>query len=529
MVFFLGLRIVGPVIAALLLTAMCAAAEAAADPAAAAIEPVVPVVFGWQDAGLDPNPGTSGPIEQGWTDSSALVPEALQAGVAFDTIDSNGCCGGGFLTPPQPDLAVGLQHIVVVVNQALQIYDTAGTSLLGPVTLGTFFSNLSSNCINGYSPVVLFDEAANRFIIGATGSGSSFCAAVSWTGNPIGFWYLYEFPTGAGYTDLIRIGIGRDALYMGAVNFGAGEPKIWAFDLAAMYAGAATLSVTRDLPTNLRYPQPLNLHGTMAGAWPASGPHYFVSSLANPTGSDFGKPTISAWNDPFGANTLTTWPTFNLAANHAVTVATPIPAPQVAGDFIAGSTALNGVFFDFEYGDGFGWIANHVGCNTTGGLVDCIQWAKIDLAGASVADAGVTGSPGIYRVYPDLAVNLNGDMAIGYTRTTTSTHPGVWVTGRLQTDPATTLQQEVLVKAGEVVYSSFDSPPLRWGEYTGMSIAPGGCTFWYVGEYAKNNGNSDTNWGNWVSSFEFPGCTSPAIFADGFESLDTSMWSNVSP
>ena len=45
----------------------------------------------------------------------------------------------------------------------------------------------------------------------------------------------------------------------------------------------------------------------------------------------------------------------------------------------------------------------------------------------------------------------------------------------------------------------------RWGDYTGMTIDPDGETFWYLGEYAKDNGYS-TNWGTYIAKFTLDSC-----------------------
>ncbi|HZD53635.1 MAG TPA: hypothetical protein VE175_11355 [Woeseiaceae bacterium] len=40
-----------------------------------------------------------------------------------------------------------------------------------------------------------------------------------------------------------------------------------------------------------------------------------------------------------------------------------------------------------------------------------------------------------------------------------------------------------------------------------MTIAPDGKTFWYAGEYAREDTpNPFANWGTFVSSFTIPGC-----------------------
>ena len=99
-------------------------------------------------------------------------------------------------------------------------------------------------------------------------------------------------------------------------------------------------------------------------------------------------------------------------------------------------------------------------------------------------------------------------MAVGYTKSSNSMFPSVWMTGRESGDAPGTLQSEVEIKAGEVPYDSFQRPgPHRWGDYSGMTIDPDGQIFWYLGEYSKDISNfNTTTWGNFIGSFSYPGC-----------------------
>ena len=47
-------------------------------------------------------------------------------GTNFDSMDYNECCGGGGNVPPDPELTVGPNHIIAVVNVALEIYANNG-------------------------------------------------------------------------------------------------------------------------------------------------------------------------------------------------------------------------------------------------------------------------------------------------------------------------------------------------------------------------------------------------------------------
>lgn len=431
-------------------------------------------------------------------------PLTPSLGVNFDSMDYNECCGpGGGNVPPDPELAVGPNHIIAVVNVALEIYDKNGNSLVGPTTFASFMS-ANPNCTGVFDPNAIYDESADRFILGIDADGTGYCIAVSQTGDPTGAWNLYHYVTGSAsiFFDYPHAGVGRDAIYMGANMFTSSflDSRIWAFDKQAMYAGQPAASVMRNLGSNEDTPQPLNLHGWSTNTWPTSGPHYIVTE----TGYNGADHTVWAWTDPFGANTLTAVGSFNLNTATGVTAGLPIASVQSGGGTL---NAGDWRPLDFEYRNGYGWTTMTIACNPGGGTVNCIRWAQIDLATASVVQAGVLSSSGTYRFHPDLAVNHCNDVTVGYTRSSSSTFPSIYYAGRQGTDPLNTLQAETLIKAGEITYTSFETfPPRRWGDYTGMTIDPNGTTFWYLGEYSKNTGTTQGRWGTYIASMSYPTC-----------------------
>lgn len=424
------------------------------------------------------------------------------SGVSFDSIDYNECCGGGGSVPPDPELAAGPNHVIAVVNVAFEIYNTNGNSVVGPTTFSSFMS-ADSNCTGVFDPNVLYDESTDRYMLAIDADGTHYCIAVSQTGDPTGSWNLYSFDTSPNRRDFFdypHAGVGNDAIYMGGNIFRGNrfqEARIWAFDKAAMYAGSSASFVTRSLGGSEDTPQPLNLHGWNDGSWPTSGPHYFITET-NYNGRDY---SIFSWDDPFGANNFATVNTVDLQAATGVAAGLPVDVPQSGS-----SQTLQANDYrpqDFEFRNGYGWTVSTIACNPGGGTVDCVRWAQIDLATGTVADAGVYASNGEYRTFGDLAVNACDDMAVGYTKSSTSMFPSIWYTGRQSGDPAGTLQAESQLKAGEIAYDAFDSNPHRWGDYTEMTIAPDGVTFWYLGEYSKNTGNPDGRWGTYIGSFSY--------------------------
>lgn len=441
--------------------------------------------------------------------------KAPTAGTSFDSLDYGDCCGGGGNTPPDPELAVGPNHIIAVVNVAFEIYNKSGVPLAGPITFSSFFSG-TPGCSNTavFDPNVLYDEQADRFILGIDGDGTDYCVAATTGSDPLGTWNSYGFQTNyaSAFFDYPHAGVGVEAIFMGSNQFGGTLPgsfegRVFAMDKTALYNGT-TMAVASISTGSDGTPQPMNLHGFGDGTWPSSGPHYIMTEVF-----DGANHTLWSWSDPFGANVLTRVNDLNLNTATGVTAGMPLDVPQSGGDDVQGNDWRG---LDTEYRNGKIWITNTIACNPGSGTVNCIRWAKINPVTATVMDAGVYASNGEYRFFPDLAVNQCGDMAIGYTKSSTTMFPSIWITGRESSDPAGTLQAETEMKAGEITYSAFDSAPRRWGDYTGMTIDPDGKTFWYLGEYSKDTGISSGRWGTYIGSYSFPSCSEPVVEDSSF-------------
>lgn len=436
---------------------------------------------------------------------TAVHQQAPAASLAIDSIDYTECCGGGGgNVPPDPHLAVGPGHLIAVVNAALEVYDKQGNSLLGPVTFSSFMAEVPG-CTNMFDPNALYDEEADRYVLGIDAAGTHYCLAVSQTADPTGAWNIYAFQTGSStlFFDYPHAGIGRDAIYMGANMFGQTflDSRIWAFDKWAMYEGKAVTPVMKNLGGNDDTPQPLHLSGWGQKTWPADGPHYILTETGY-NGRDY---TVWAWDDPFGDNVLTAVGTINLNSASGITAGFPVNAPQKDGSAIQANDWRPQ---DFEYRNGYAWTTMTVACNPGGGTVNCVRWAQIDPATATVIQAGVLASDEEHRIFSDLAVNHCDDMVIGYSKTGAEIYPSIWYTGREGDDPAGALRAETEIKPGEIFYTSFEMfPPRRWGDYTEMRVDPDGVTFWYLGQYSKDTGTSNGRWGTYISALDFGSCT----------------------
>lgn len=433
---------------------------------------------------------------------NAAAPAAPATGVNFQSIDYTQ--SGGFV-PPDPELAAGPNHLIAVVNTSFAIYDKSGGQLRAPGAIGNFMRS-NVNCTGVFDPNILYDESADRFIMGVDANGTHYCVAVTVTGDPLGTWRVYAFRTASGndFFDYPHAGIGKDFLFMGANIFAGNsfkEGRLWAIDKGDMYAGRAADVATKALPTTEDTPQPLHLHGWNQGTWPTDSAHTFFTDT-NYNGATY---SVWRWTNPLGGTNPTKVGQVNLEQYTGVTAGFPVNAPQSGSN--ARIQANDWRPHDFEYRDGFAWSAQTIACNPGNGTVNCLRWAKINPATATVVDAGVYASNGEHRLFGNLAVNRCGDMAVGYTKTSGGMFPSVFVTGRLANDPARTLQAEAQVRAGAITYTAFDGSPHRWGDYTGMTIDPDGERFWYLGQFSKNTGTINGRWATNISAHTFAGCS----------------------
>jgi hypothetical protein len=75
-----------------------------------------------------------------------------------------------------------------------------------------------------------------------------------------------------------------------------------------------------------------------------------------------------------------------------------------------------------------------------------------------------------------LAVDKSGDMAIGYSVSSSTMYPAIRYSARLSTDPLNTLGlSEISLVEGTGSQNSIS----RWGDYSARTVEPvDDCTFW---------------------------------------------------
>ncbi|MCB0246681.1 MAG: carboxypeptidase regulatory-like domain-containing protein, partial [Anaerolineae bacterium] len=103
------------------------------------------------------------------------------------------------------------------------------------------------------------------------------------------------------------------------------------------------------------------------------------------------------------------------------------------------------------------------------------------------------------RYMPSVAVDRAGNMAIGYSTSSSSARPAIQYAGRLASDPLNSLPQTetLLIQGG----GAQTVATTRWGDYAALTLDPDGCRFWLTSQYYSTDGG---NWNTRIGSFSFP-------------------------
>jgi uncharacterized repeat protein (TIGR01451 family) len=447
---------------------------------------------------------------------------------SFDGLDF-ATWGGGH--PPDTNGDVGPTYFIQTVNTSIGVFAKSGGPPVAAFTFNTFmsqgaFGNLCDTNNFG-DPVVLYDSFEDRWFItdfAFTLSGGNVvapafqCFAVSKTGDPVsGGWNFYSINVAGALGDYPKFGIWPDGIYMSAnmFTFGAGSsflnPRVYAFNKAQMYAGSPVVQVVTFngpsadftvIPSNARL---------QAGTPPPGTPNYFISTweflnalTVYKFHVDWNKITLSTFTGPDTPLAATSWP--NAAVPNALSQGgNALDVLQIRAMMQNQYTNIGGVESV--------WTSHTVRRGNTAGFA-APRWYQTNVTGGTVAanlPQAATWDPDganvISRFMPSLAVDRAGDMALGYSTSSSTTKPALKYAGRLSTDPVNTLgqtEQLLFQGTGTQTGNCGGSPCIRWGDYSAMTLDPDGCTFWYTNEYYAVDGLNDLTR---IGSFAFPSCT----------------------
>src|SRR5881392_1185205 len=119
-----------------------------------------------------------------------------------------------------------------------------------------------------------------------------------------------------------------------------------------------------------------------------------------------------------------------------------------------------------NFGDHESLVVNHA---VTAGSVVGVRWYELHLSGGNptVFQQSTYAPDSTYRWMGSIAMDKVGNMALGYSASSSAIRPQIRFTGRLAGDvPNTMTQGEGTIIAGAGSQTGFP----RWGDYTSMSV-----------------------------------------------------------
>ncbi len=506
--------------------------------------------FPSEDREIRPEPGIK-MVDRGFSGDGAVqrtfaglrtpganIPSPLVSFEGFSNQD-NFDIYGGRVNPPDPNAAVGPNHIVEMVNLVFGAFDKQGNLLSGPTAIGDLWAGFPiTDCTDpSGDPVVLYDHLTDHWLLSqfTTRGPDNFynCVAISQTGDPTGAYFRYAFLAGPFFPDYPKYGNWPHTYILTSRDFGNDGSygiSVYGLERDKMVLGDPN---ARSVHFFLNQADVgLNLVGD--GLLPPD-----LDGSALPT-SSVPAPIVGTQDDdaPYGATSdaLNIWDfsvKWKAKPVASITLAAQLPVAPFDSIFPCSPTSRDclpqpGItdrnqYLDIlsyrqrptfrlafrKFGTRYSMVTNQSVEAAPG--VAGVRWYEIrrDANGYSLYQQG-TFSPddGVHRWMGSIAQDHVGNAALGYSVVNgTDVFPGIRYTGRLKGDPLgqMTLGEGTVID-GTGVQRTTNS---RWGDYTSMAVDPSDdCTFWYTNEYYTLEGqlSSTAGWQTRIASFQLPGC-----------------------
>ena len=402
----------------------------------------------------DPNGFLLGPPNNLRMGDSTL-PNNNKAGARFPGIGFTG------LTPPDPHLAVGPNHIVQVVNTKIAWYDKLGNIQFEQnFDNSGFYAGLAGNFV--FDPKVIYDPVAKRFItivldVDFDFGTSAFFISVSDDDNPNGLWYSYKINNTVSsggdlfWGDYPSITSNGDMVACSFNMFPFANGGVFALVLAFDVAEAATGA---DLNLTPFFPAGFTLQ--MSRVFGDTGSNIYSVGRVNNTSMRLTRIRR------VGPNKVLSQTTVNVPAY------TNAPSANAVGDLrdtigdrvLCSAVADNKIVAAMSIGGGPGGAAR-------------VGWWQFDPSNWPVSGTPTLVQSGVIQatqsgrsIYmPSIAINTQGTISVVASASSNSESPSIVVSSRKVTDPLG--QMSVPLKlASSANYVGFGLPfSLRWGDY----------------------------------------------------------------
>ncbi|MAP54029.1 T9SS type A sorting domain-containing protein [Altibacter sp.] len=396
-------------------------------------------------------------------------------------------------TPSDPTGAVGPNHYVAAWNTAFRIFDKAGNPLTPEASLATIFPG---NAIG--DPIVLYDEMADRFLITEfDASPNGFNVAVSQGPDPVNDgWYVYTTGFGTGsFPDYTKFSVWPDGYY---VTANIGTRRVFAVEREEMLEGNPAQFQSFQLGgivtsgffspqgfhhTGGSHPEPGNFNVVYLqdDAWAGVGDDHLKIWTINVDWDTPGNSTISAPQE------LTTADFISVFDGGSFSNLSQPSGPDI--DALQATIMNQAQYRQF---DGYNSVVFNfvVDTDPTAGELAGIRWYELRQTESgmpwTIHQEGtyITPTAGRHAFAGSMAMDIYGNIGLGYSSVSTAQSVSVRYTGRLQGDALGTMT----FAEGLIGQGSGNNNNLRYADYTHLTVDPSNARdFWFIDEYFNSN------------------------------------------
>ena len=484
------------------------------------------------------------------TARSFIAERPLAAPASFAGFD--GIPATGFL-PPDTVGDVGPDHYIQMVNAVFAIYDKQGSVLAGPSPINALWDGFGGPCEseNNGDPIVRYDHLADRWLLSQFAIRDHLqCIAISRGSDPVNDgWFLYAFPTvtedGTEVTpDYPKIGVWPDGYYMGTQRgFPGAGLDVWVFERGKMLAGAPAAQVQFSVSAPSLFLMPSDLDGP---APPAGTPNFFVRHVDGERFDGTDRLEVFAfavdWSNPSSSTftqvaTLPTAPFDSvLCSSDLLGACVPQPGTTQKLETLTPWLMWRLQYRRFDTHETL--VTNHT-VDVDGSDLAGIRWYELRRSPSGtweIHQEGTHSPDDVHRWMGSVAMDEAGNMALGYSASSSTVPPGIRYATRLASDPPGIMAQgEVALVEGNGAQTHTSS---RWGNYSSMDVDPKApCTFWYTTEYYGDT--SEAGWKTHIDAFQIPSCGEPdgeegtaplafgVVYSDGGKVSGTPNWTST--
>lgn len=404
---------------------------------------------------------------------------SVTLGVSVDGMNTTN--NSANVQPPDTIAAAGPNHVVEMVNLAVEVFDKSGNVTSAPQSLLTFFSNHINR--NQSDPFVFYDELGGKFVAGvldySNSNNKDYVDFATGVDSPSGITWTLHSPYASGegkkFLDYPRVGYNADAYFIEG-NMFQGSFK----NVQVITINKSTLNiVSRHDDSTLFTLTPAAMHGATTG-----GPEYFVESASG------GGSSLAVVKE---TNVLSSSPAFTTSS---------VSVPAYSG---GGSPAQPGGtlpsfddrIFDASFRTTSDGVKHLVAAHQVAGngVPVVARWYDINAGTMTLIQSGnaPAGTSGSSQFMPSVDINTAGSIGMTFDESSSSEYWSMYVTERIASDALGSMETPVLAKAGTA--TSSDS---RIGDFSSTVVDPSdGLTFWSANEYQGSD-----FWDTHIASFK---------------------------